>query len=142
MTTPVPPPPDEPLPDPVRPRGAAGAADDLGRAGSIRLGGGAHAGGGGDIDPTTRTRGRATNRGWYALLLIPFVGFLWLPFYARRTPELFGFPFFYWYQFLWVFIGAGITGLVYVLTTTSDAPPADAPGQRPRSGSYRSGGRS
>jgi hypothetical protein len=35
--------------------------------------------------------------------------------YARQTPELFGFPFFYWYQLAWVFLTAGITGLVYFL---------------------------
>ncbi len=94
------------------------------------------------VPPGGGTRvGRAVNRGWYVLLLIPFVGLLWLPFYARRTPELFGFPFFYWYQFLWVFIGAGITGLVYALTTTSDAPPANAAGERPHGDSYRTGGR-
>jgi hypothetical protein len=27
------------------------------------------------------------------LLLIPFIGLLWVPFYNSRTPELFGFPF-------------------------------------------------
>ena len=35
--------------------------------------------------------------------------------YARETPTLFGFPFFYWYQFAWVFLTAAITGLVYFL---------------------------
>jgi len=88
-----------------------------------------------------RTRGRVANRGWYALLLIPFVALLWLPFYARRTPELFGFPFFYWYQFAWVFGGAAITGLVYALTATSDTPSPEAPVDRPRGGSHRRGGR-
>ena len=36
------------------------------------------------------------------LLLLPFVGLLWVPFYNAREPELFGFPFFYWYQLAWV----------------------------------------
>jgi len=36
------------------------------------------------------------------MLLIPFVGLLWVPFYNQAVPELFGFPFFYWYQFVWV----------------------------------------
>ena len=36
------------------------------------------------------------------LLLLPFIGLLWVPFYNARTPELFGFPFFYWYQLAWV----------------------------------------
>ena len=36
------------------------------------------------------------------LLLIPFVGLLWVPFYNFHDPVLFGFPFFYWYQLAWV----------------------------------------
>lgn len=52
---------------------------------------------------------------WFhiALLLAPFVGLLWPPFYARSTPEIFGIPFFYTYQFAWVFVSAALTGLVY-----------------------------
>jgi Na+/proline symporter len=48
-------------------------------------------------------------------LLAPFVGALWVTSYQRLTPKLFGFPFFYWYQLLWVVIGAGLTGLAYLL---------------------------
>ena len=47
-----------------------------------------------------------------ALLLIPFIGLLWLPFYNHAEPSLFGFPFFYWYQLLWVPVTAGLTYLV------------------------------
>lgn len=36
------------------------------------------------------------------LLALPFIGLLWVPFYNQEAPALFGFPFFYWYQFLWV----------------------------------------
>jgi hypothetical protein len=36
------------------------------------------------------------------LLLLPFIGLLAVPLYNREAPELFGFPFFYWYQFMWV----------------------------------------
>jgi hypothetical protein len=36
------------------------------------------------------------------LLLLPFIGLLWVPFYNRELPSLWGFPFFYWYQFAWV----------------------------------------
>ncbi len=36
------------------------------------------------------------------LLLLPFAGLLWVPFYDRLAPALFGFPFFYWYQLAWV----------------------------------------
>ncbi len=47
------------------------------------------------------------------LLLIPFVGLLWVPFYNFHDPALFGFPFFYWYQLLWVPISSLLTYLVY-----------------------------
>ena len=56
---------------------------------------------------------------WYALLLVPFVGTLWVPFYASLEPRLWGIPFFYWYQFLWVALGAGTTAVVYVATRES-----------------------
>jgi hypothetical protein len=53
------------------------------------------------------------SRGWYALLVLPFLALLFPPLYADEDPELFGFPFFYWWQFLWVFLTAGICGIVY-----------------------------
>jgi hypothetical protein len=70
---------------------------------------------------------RTGSRAWYLLLLLPFIGLLWPPFYAKDHPRLAGFPFFYWYQFLWVLLGAGITALVYLLTTprASRTPTAD-----------------
>jgi hypothetical protein len=49
------------------------------------------------------------------LLLLPFVFLLWVPLYARRTPELAGIPFFVWYQFAWVILGSVITYTVYRL---------------------------
>ena len=47
----------------------------------------------------------------------PFIGTLWVSTYASKSPELWGFPFFYWYQFAWVIAGAGITAFVYLITT-------------------------
>ena len=49
----------------------------------------------------------------WLLLLIPFVGLLAIPLYNARLPELFGFPFFYWYQLIWVPITSLLTWLVY-----------------------------
>ena len=49
----------------------------------------------------------------WILLLLPFIGLLWLPFYNQALPEAFGFPFFYWYQLLWVPITAFLTWIVY-----------------------------
>jgi hypothetical protein len=49
----------------------------------------------------------------WLLLLLPFIGLLWIPFYNRAAPELFGFYFFYWYQFLWVPVTVLLMWLVY-----------------------------
>jgi hypothetical protein len=49
------------------------------------------------------------------LLLIPIVALMWVPSYARETPRLFGFPFFFWYQFVWVFVCSGMTWAAYKL---------------------------
>jgi len=49
------------------------------------------------------------------LLVIPFVAVLWVPFYNRARPTLWGFPFFYWYQLLWIILSVLIIGLVYLL---------------------------
>ena len=53
---------------------------------------------------------------WYLLFLIQFIAVLWVPFYNTKEPSLFGIPFFYWYQMLWVIIGAILTAIVYVAT--------------------------
>ena len=47
------------------------------------------------------------------LLLLPYIGLLWVPFYSFRDPTLFGFPFFYWYQLAWVPVSALLTWLAY-----------------------------
>jgi hypothetical protein len=67
-------------------------------------------------EPSARAR-RAGSRWWYLLLLVPFIGTLWPPFYAKATPTLAGFPFFYWYQFLMVLVGVAVTAVVYLATT-------------------------
>jgi hypothetical protein len=42
-------------------------------------------------------------------LAIPVVALLWVSSYAKEDPKLGGVPFFFWYQFLWVFLCAGLT---------------------------------
>ena len=59
---------------------------------------------------------RHGRRFWNWLLLIPLLLLVYPGLYARATPELFGFPFFYWYQFAVVMATALLTGLVYWLT--------------------------
>jgi uncharacterized protein DUF3311 len=60
------------------------------------------------------------NRGgwswWYLLFLVQFVAVLWPPFYNKVEPSVIGMPFFYWYQLLWVIIGAVLTAAVYFAT--------------------------
>jgi hypothetical protein len=65
------------------------------------------------------------SRRWYLLLLIPIVALLATPIYAKPNPELFGFPFFYWYQFAWIPLSVAITWFVYTRTRTRGLPPDD-----------------
>lgn len=52
---------------------------------------------------------------WLLLLLIPML-VLYVPFYNTVEPELFGFPFFYWFQLIWIFVSMGVTAFVYYAT--------------------------
>lgn len=47
------------------------------------------------------------------LLLLPLFGLLWVPLYNMREPTVLGFPFFYWYQLLWVPLTALLTWAAY-----------------------------
>jgi len=49
-----------------------------------------------------------SSRLWNWLLLIPFIALLWVPFYNFVEPALWGIPFFYWYQFLWVILTSAL----------------------------------
>jgi cell wall-associated NlpC family hydrolase len=57
-----------------------------------------------------------------ALLMVPIVALMWVPSYAKIDPELFGFPFFFWYQFLWVFLCSALTYTAYRLTLAARPP--------------------
>ncbi|GAA0552266.1 hypothetical protein FHS83_001466 [Rhizomicrobium palustre] len=59
-------------------------------------------------------KSRRTFRWHYLLLCLP-LALLWVPFYNRLEPALFGLPFFYWYQMAWVVLAALLTFLVYWL---------------------------
>jgi len=50
------------------------------------------------------------------LLAASLVGTLWVPFYNHLTPALGGFPFFYWYQLIWVPIVAILSAAAYLLS--------------------------
>jgi hypothetical protein len=51
------------------------------------------------------------------ILLLPLLAMMWVSSYNRIEPELAGIPFFYWYQILWVLIGAGLVLMVYLIET-------------------------
>lgn len=53
---------------------------------------------------------------WARLLLVfPFVAMLWVSSYNSADPMLAGIPFFYWYQLLWILIGAVLIAFVYAV---------------------------
>jgi uncharacterized BrkB/YihY/UPF0761 family membrane protein len=54
------------------------------------------------------------------LILVPIVALMWVSSYAKREPELWGMPFFYWYQFCWVFITAILTSAAYRIVATHE----------------------
>lgn len=64
--------------------------------------------------PKPKPKSRPTP--WLLLLLLPCAGLLFPQIYARSTPALLGFPFFYWYQFAWVLLSSGIMAFVYLRT--------------------------
>jgi len=64
---------------------------------------------------TPRRRGRA----WTLLLVLPYVGLCFPRMYVRLTPALWGFPFFYWYQFGWVLLTSAMLGFVYKMQKQS-----------------------
>src|SRR5215471_13021192 len=66
------------------------------------------------------------------LLAAVLVGTLWLPIYNRTTPALGGFPFFYWYQLLWVPVVALVSWCAYALSRRAQrgtAPPPRSPAE-------------
>ena len=56
----------------------------------------------------------------WLLLMLPYFALCFPQLYARNTPVVFGFPFFYWYQFLWVVLTSLLLGIYYRLTQRPD----------------------
>jgi uncharacterized protein DUF3311 len=60
---------------------------------------------------------------WVVIVLIlipPVVVPLWVPLYDKADPTLWGFPFFYWFQFLLILCSAVLTILAYFLSLMAD----------------------
>jgi hypothetical protein len=59
---------------------------------------------------------RSDRSPWNWLLLLPIVLPVLTPLFNHDSPRLFGFPAFYWLQFLFILVGVATTGLVYQMT--------------------------
>lgn len=91
-------------------------------------------------DPRSHAHPALRWSNWNLLLLVPLL-MLITPVFNRDEPRLLGFPFFYWYQFLWVPIGVICVAIVYARTKHITGPVArdadrdadrDAPKDGPR----------
>jgi hypothetical protein len=91
-----------------------------------------------DVMAQSQSRPARTHRGiWIViavLLAAALIGTLWVPFYNHLTPALGGFPFFYWYQLLWVPIVAILSALAYLLSRVGRRGNAAASAQAPGPG--------
>jgi hypothetical protein len=74
---------------------------------------------------------RSQHRGVWAviaiLLLAILVGTLWVPLYNKTTPAWGGWPFFYWYQLLWVPVVALVSWCAYLLSKLTQGGTAARP---------------
>ncbi|MGL5808520.1 MAG: DUF3311 domain-containing protein [Nocardioides sp.] len=57
------------------------------------------------------------------LLAVPLLALIYPPLYNRTDPELFGIPFFYWYQLTMIPVSVTCTALVYLATRTPETSP-------------------
>ncbi|HZD66573.1 MAG TPA: DUF3311 domain-containing protein [Acidimicrobiales bacterium] len=64
---------------------------------------------------TTTDRPRRNNNWSLWLLLLPFIGTLYPPFYNSVSPSAGGLPFFDWYLLSWVVVTGVIMAIVYRL---------------------------
>jgi hypothetical protein len=73
-------------------------------------------------EPVRPTPRRSTGL-WVVIVLIlipPVVVPLWVPLYDKSDPTLWGFPFFYWFQFLLILCSAVLTIVALLLSQVAD----------------------
>ena len=56
---------------------------------------------------------KSSGKGLYWLFILPLIAVVFPSLYNFWEPTFFGIPFFYWYQFLWVLLTAGITYYIF-----------------------------
>jgi hypothetical protein len=54
------------------------------------------------------------------ILIPPVVLPLWVPLYNKTDPKLWGFPFFFWFQFALIIFSAILTAVAYLLSLAAD----------------------
>jgi hypothetical protein len=97
--------------------------------------------------PRPDARGPVSRARWLlvAALLAPAVVLpLCVPLYDREDPALFGFPFYFWFQFLLIVGAVALTLPAYVVATGADRAERVARGLPPEpdgSGAHRDEGR-
>ena len=73
-------------------------------------------------------------RGLWALIVVllvpPVVLPLWVPLYDKTDPTVWGFPFFFWFQFALIIVSAVMTILVYLLSRAADRGGRRSAGRR------------
>ena len=55
-------------------------------------------------------------------LIVPYVAILWVPSFDRVEPSIAGVPFFYWYQMLWIALGALVLLPVFLVEERDGQP--------------------
>ena len=78
---------------------------------------------------------RSDRSPWNWLLVIPIVLPLVTPLFNHDSPRLWGFPAFYWLQFMFILVGVVTTSVVYQMTKrrTPASPAAPASPSAPSS---------
>jgi peptidoglycan/LPS O-acetylase OafA/YrhL len=66
-----------------------------------------------ESEPTANAKPKRRRSRWVLLLILPYLGLCFPWVYARSVPVLWGFPFFYWYQFAWVIAASALLAIVY-----------------------------
>ena len=69
-------------------------------------------------------------------VVAPFVAVLTVPLYNKRSPQIAGVPFFFWWQLLWVLVTAALMGLAYFVIRREESARKAA---GPRSGNREAG---
>ena len=86
-------------------------------------------------EPPRSTRNKGV---WWLvglLLLVPIVVPLIVPIYAREEPSLLGFPFFFWYQFLWIIIAAALCTFCFRIVSAQERRDRESRDRREGGGS-------